>query len=158
MFFFVLTSQLVGMFFWLETMLRSGEPPHMGQSPVPGSDADADGARQYAATVNKSNAHIRAVGRRIIAIGLKRLNLICLRTPLCCRSRVRRVRCQKFQVRPGGSESDRYVLSSMPPVRFHLPPTLCRGHEFFRPADSGLRVSHGTRCQASTRKEHSWCV
>ena len=24
----------------LETMLRSGVPPHIGQSPLPGSDAD----------------------------------------------------------------------------------------------------------------------
>src|ERR1051325_7767134 len=146
------------MFFWFETMLRSGVPPHMGQSPVPGSDADADGARQYAATVNRSNAHIRVVGRLIIALDLKLLNLICLRTPLCCRSRVRRVRCQKFQVRPGGSESDRCVRSSRLTVRLRLPATLCRGREFFRPADSGLRVLCGTRCEVSTRREHSWCV
>jgi hypothetical protein len=32
-------SQVVGMPFCLETMLRSGVPPHIGQSPLPGSDA-----------------------------------------------------------------------------------------------------------------------
>jgi hypothetical protein len=33
-------SQEVGSPFMLETMFRSGVPPHMGQSPLPGSDAD----------------------------------------------------------------------------------------------------------------------
>src|SRR5262249_46708412 len=37
-FFFVLMSQVVGKPFMLETMLRSGVPPHIGQSPEPGSD------------------------------------------------------------------------------------------------------------------------
>src|SRR5882672_1725242 len=37
-FFFVLTSQVVGRPFMLDTMLRSGVPPHIGQSPEPGSD------------------------------------------------------------------------------------------------------------------------
>src|SRR3989304_3931988 len=37
-FFFVLTSQLVGSPFMLDTMLRSGVPPHIGQSPLAGSD------------------------------------------------------------------------------------------------------------------------
>ena len=32
-------SQVTGGFFMLDTMLRSGVPPHIGQSPVPGSDA-----------------------------------------------------------------------------------------------------------------------
>src|SRR5215475_13426981 len=41
MFFFVATSQVVGGFFIAETMLRSGVPPHMGQSPVPGSEAQS---------------------------------------------------------------------------------------------------------------------
>src|ERR1041385_2200516 len=45
-FFFVLTSQLVGSPFIFDVMFRSGGPPHSGQSPVPGSDADAAGARQ----------------------------------------------------------------------------------------------------------------
>src|SRR5262245_8976677 len=40
MFFFVLTSQSSGSPFMFETMLRSGVPPHIGQSPLPGSDAD----------------------------------------------------------------------------------------------------------------------
>ena len=39
MFFFVLTSHSVGTFFIDETMLRSGVPPHIGQLPVPGSEA-----------------------------------------------------------------------------------------------------------------------
>src|ERR1043166_3669425 len=140
MFFFVLTSQLVGIFFWFETMLRSGEPPHMGQSPVPGSDADAGGAKQYTAAVNRSTAHIKTVGRVMIALDLRLLNFICLRTPLCCRSRVPRGRYRKFQVRRGGSESDRYVQSSMLTVRVPLRATPCRAHAFFRPADFGLRV------------------
>src|SRR5688500_8625080 len=37
----VLTSQVVGSPFIDETMLRSGVPPHIGQSPVPGSEADS---------------------------------------------------------------------------------------------------------------------
>src|SRR5678815_2870933 len=139
-FFLVLTSQLVGSPFMFETMLRSAVPPHMGQSPEPGSEADADGARQYTAAVNRSSAHIRAAGRLMMALELKLLNLICLRTPLCCRSRVQRDRCQKFQVRPGGSESDRCVQSSMRPVRVRLPAMLYHVREFFRPAGFGLQV------------------
>src|SRR3954467_9653659 len=37
-FFFVFTSQLVGSPFMFDTMLRSGVPPHIGQSPEPGSE------------------------------------------------------------------------------------------------------------------------
>src|SRR5437867_2559504 len=37
-FFLVFRSQVVGSPFMLETMLRSGVPPHMGQSPDPGSE------------------------------------------------------------------------------------------------------------------------
>src|SRR5688572_3547220 len=40
MFFFVLTSQSVGSPFAFDTIFRSGAPPHIGQSPVPGSDAE----------------------------------------------------------------------------------------------------------------------
>jgi hypothetical protein len=45
MFFFVFTSQSVGSPFAFDIMLRSGVPPHIGQSPVPGSEA----ARRVAA-------------------------------------------------------------------------------------------------------------
>src|ERR1043165_1682251 len=72
MFFFVFTSQVVGSPFMLETMLRSGVPPHMGQSPVPGSDADVAGGREQIPT------------QRIATIRTNRfLTLICSRTPLC---------------------------------------------------------------------------
>src|SRR3954453_12728922 len=37
-FFFVLTSHVVGRPFIVDTMLRSGVPPHIGQSPDPGSE------------------------------------------------------------------------------------------------------------------------
>src|SRR3982751_229204 len=37
-FFFVFTSQLIGSPFMFETMLRPGVPPHIGQSPEPGSE------------------------------------------------------------------------------------------------------------------------
>src|SRR5688572_15548737 len=47
-FFLVLTSQLVGIPFIFEIIFRSAVPPHMGQSPEPGSDARADGRRQTA--------------------------------------------------------------------------------------------------------------
>src|ERR1051325_8044805 len=104
MFFFVLTSQLVGMFFWLETMLRSGEPPHMGQSPEPGSDAEAAGTRQQTAALSRV--------RKIMALDLVLLILICLGTPLCCRSRARPGRCRIFPARPGDCQSDRYFRSS----------------------------------------------
>src|SRR5215207_7050496 len=40
-FFFVFTSHDVGIPFAFETMLRSGVPPHIGHSPVPGSEAEA---------------------------------------------------------------------------------------------------------------------
>src|ERR1043166_5722148 len=148
MFFFVLTSQLVGMFFWLETMLRSGEPPHMGQSPVPGSDADAGGAKQKTAADSKSTAHSKAVGRLMIALDLRRLNFICLRTPLCCRSRVPRDRFHRCQVRPGGSESDRCVQSPMLTVPVRLPATLCRAPEFFHPEGRSEERRVGKECRS----------
>src|ERR1700752_663551 len=97
-FFFVLTSQLVGSPFMLETMFRSGVPPHMGQSPEPGSEAAVDGARQYAAAaVSRSRVPNRTAGRLMIALDFIFMNHICLRTPLCCRNRVRRDRCRIFQ-------------------------------------------------------------
>src|ERR1044072_200110 len=68
----------------------------------------------------------------MIALDLRRLNFICLRTPLCCRSRVPRDRCHRCQVRPGGSESDRCVQSSMLTVPVRLPGTLCRAPAFFQ--------------------------
>src|SRR5688572_11961757 len=40
MFFFDFTSQSVASPFALDTMLRSPLPPHIGQSPVPGSEAE----------------------------------------------------------------------------------------------------------------------
>src|SRR5688500_18809844 len=40
MFFFDFTSQSVGSPFAFDTMLRSAVPPHIGQSPVPGSEAE----------------------------------------------------------------------------------------------------------------------
>src|SRR5262245_63938878 len=40
--FLVLTSQSPGNPFMFETMFRSGVPPHIGQSPVPGSDASTN--------------------------------------------------------------------------------------------------------------------
>src|SRR5687767_4488302 len=43
-FFFVLTSQVVGKPFIFEIMFRSAVPPHMGQSPDPGSEALAVGS------------------------------------------------------------------------------------------------------------------
>ena len=39
-FFFDLRSQVVGSPFMVDTMLRSGVPPHIGQLPLPGSDGD----------------------------------------------------------------------------------------------------------------------
>src|SRR6185503_13432387 len=49
MFFLVLTSQLVGSPFMLDSMLRSGVPPHIGQSAVGGSPARASSVREVAA-------------------------------------------------------------------------------------------------------------
>src|SRR5688500_3308496 len=52
MFFFVLTSHSVGSPFIADTMLRSGVPPHIGQSPVPGSEAASlPGCVETAATI-----------------------------------------------------------------------------------------------------------
>ena len=58
MFFFVWTSQVVGGFFMLDTMLRSGVPPHMGQSPVPGSDALSASA---AARQDRGMLHVSSI-------------------------------------------------------------------------------------------------
>src|SRR5262249_45873839 len=44
--------------FMLDTMLRSGVPPHIGQSPVPGSPARALAAGSKAAVVLKRNARL----------------------------------------------------------------------------------------------------
>src|ERR1041384_1253572 len=97
-FFFVLTSQVVGRPFMFETMLRSGVPPHMGQSPVPGSDADVAGARK------------QIPAERNATISTDRfLTLICSRTPLCCQSRVRRGRCRRCRELLGGWELDQCV-------------------------------------------------
>jgi hypothetical protein len=57
-FFLVFTSQLMGIPFAFETMLRSGVPPHIGQSPVPGSEAEteeAEGRRQKAVKSTAAN-------------------------------------------------------------------------------------------------------
>src|SRR5688500_14789518 len=48
MFLLVAMSKLVGSPFCLETMLRSGVPPHIGQSPVPGSPAANRAAKRSA--------------------------------------------------------------------------------------------------------------
>ena len=64
MFFFVLTSQVVGSPFMLETMLRSGVPPHIGQSPLPGSEraisecADRDRPKTRPMVAIESHEHL----------------------------------------------------------------------------------------------------
>src|SRR5215207_9352002 len=78
-FFLVLTSQLVGRPFMFEIMLRSGVPPHIGQSPEPGSEDDTVGAREQATALSRI--------RKMTELNFMLLNLICLRKPLCCRSR-----------------------------------------------------------------------
>src|SRR5215208_3466543 len=85
-FFLFLTSQEVGSPFMSEIMLRSGVPPHMGQSPEPGSDAETAGTRQYAAALRRTSAQTRIPARLIIALDFVFLDLICSRTPLCYRS------------------------------------------------------------------------
>jgi hypothetical protein len=59
MFFFVLRSQLVGSPFMLDTRLRSGVPPHMGQS-LAGSDraASVDAIANEPINVSAPNALI----------------------------------------------------------------------------------------------------
>src|SRR6185369_1446821 len=103
-FFFVLTSQLDGRPFMLETMLRSGVPPHMGQSPEPGSEAETTGTRAQTAALSRL--------RKMIALDFVLLILICLRTPLCCRNKVPRGRYRIIRARPGDLESGRCVQSS----------------------------------------------
>src|SRR6478672_11096635 len=61
MFFFVLTSHSIGRPFMFETMLRSGVPPHIGQSPVPGSLADAAACRRKPPTVRRSGRSARRI-------------------------------------------------------------------------------------------------
>src|SRR5215216_3361447 len=60
-FFFALTSHVVGSPFMLEIMLRSGVPPHIGQSPPPGSDAGS--ASEASATITQvRNASFLSIG------------------------------------------------------------------------------------------------
>jgi hypothetical protein len=62
MFFFDATSHSVGSPFIDDTMLRSGVPPHIGQSPVPGSDA-ATRVGRVAASASSTSARRGAVDR-----------------------------------------------------------------------------------------------
>jgi hypothetical protein len=68
-FFFEATSQLVGSPFIFDVMLRSGVPPHMGQFPVPGSDAETG------IEVQDIEVRRQKTEERIIAIGLLLLRL-----------------------------------------------------------------------------------
>src|SRR5688500_16563949 len=146
-FFFALTSQLVGSPFMLETMLRSGVPPHMGQSPDPGSEAEVLGARRY------------MPWKRIGTISNNRfLTLICSRTPLHCRSRVQPDRFRRFREHPGGSGSGQYVQSSMQPVRLHHPATPCHARAFYRRASFPPVVLTGTTHRVSTRTVWFYCA
>src|SRR5213075_3266152 len=62
MFFFEATSHSVGSPFIDDTMLRSGVPPHIGQSPVPGSEA-ATRIGRVAASASSTSASRGAVER-----------------------------------------------------------------------------------------------
>src|SRR5258705_14010376 len=48
-----------------EIMLRSGVPPHMGQSPLPGSEAEAVGSKPVA---NKANTSINDLFKRFVVL------------------------------------------------------------------------------------------
>lgn len=64
MFFLVLMSHSVGRPFADDTMFRSGVPPHIGQSPLPGSDAetrDADTATK-ARRVRRRRYEVMIIG------------------------------------------------------------------------------------------------
>jgi hypothetical protein len=70
-FFFFATSHVVGNPFIFETMLRSGVPPHIGQSPVPGSDAAPVDAEKRIDTTQKTNDRNPTIcHRRLIAFRL----------------------------------------------------------------------------------------
>src|SRR5215210_491366 len=64
MFVFLRTSHVKGRPFMLEVMLRSGVPPHMGQSPVPGSDASTAKAKGKSVKAKSSSAKESAVNTR----------------------------------------------------------------------------------------------
>src|SRR3982751_6898859 len=66
-FFFVFTSQLVGSPFMFETMLRSGVPPHFGQSPEPGSEL---------ANVNEPASMSPLITKRCFFIGVSQVVLL----------------------------------------------------------------------------------
>ena len=63
MFFFVFTSHSEGTFFMFETWLRSGVPPHIGQSGVPGSEAASRTGALAATTREQDEQHGEALGR-----------------------------------------------------------------------------------------------
>src|SRR6187397_250508 len=69
MFFFVFTSQSVGSPLAFDTMLRSGVPPHIGQSPVPGSEATRRVAA--AAAIRHTAATLRTRAFLMLFIGRK---------------------------------------------------------------------------------------
>src|SRR5262245_38772410 len=78
MFFFAVTSQLVGIPFMLDTMLRSAVPPHIGQTPEPGSEAETlrmqgEGGRRKAEGEGRmqnavSSTAVTQIARRCIPV------------------------------------------------------------------------------------------
>src|SRR6185436_7119563 len=131
--------------FWLEVILRSGVPPHMGQSPEPGSDAETTGDRRQTAAPSSN--------RKMMALAFMLLNFICSRTPLGYRNKVQRDRCRKFPALPGGWESDRCARSSMRQAQVHRRARLYLERESCHRGGSEPPVSDGTRYRLSRRKE-----
>src|SRR5262249_17838710 len=135
MFFFVATSHVVGGFFIAETMLRSGVPPHMGQSPVPGSEAQSRASASASA-----KAQLR-VHFKIFFIG----------SPLSSdyRNKLRTGRRRIFQDCPACSVEDRCARWSRPQAQDRWPATPCRARSLCHRAYSRRAVSSGTRCWLS---------
>ncbi len=81
MFFFDLTSQSVESPFAFDTMLRSAVPPHIGQSPVPGSEAMMRGAADRHREGREKNA-----ARVYVSCQLCLLSALCSSSLLCSSS------------------------------------------------------------------------
>src|ERR1700752_3586533 len=142
-------------------MFRSGVPPHMGQSPVPGSEAiECEVRTNTPETRSSARTALRITSPRFdqlqrllpCFIGCASRFLICLHTPLCCRNRVPLIRCRRCRGLLVYSASDQFVQSSTRLVLFHRQAKPYRALLLFHPACFQPAVSFDTTCRVSTHK------
>src|SRR5512132_2928302 len=98
-------SHVTGAFFMLDTMLRSGVPPHMGQSPVPGSEA---------------------LSARVDTRQIRMLRFIGWESPSRCPETLQMARQRKVRGCRGTQEIRRFVLLAICRVRGRISAKPCR--------------------------------